>query len=57
MSWLINGSIFLYKYEATERNELQELVNPPLECCEIVIWWKSFISEGVSKDSRARKIL
>ena len=27
----------------------QELVNPTLECCEIVIWWKAFISEGVPR--------
>ena len=33
----------------------QELVNPPLECCEIVIWWKAYISEGVPKGCHARK--
>ena len=33
----------------------QELVNPPLECCEMVIWWKTFISEGVPKCCCARK--
>ena len=46
--------IISYKAEATERGgggyrslQQQELVNPPPECCEIVIWWKTFISEGV----------
>ena len=29
--------------------------NAPLECCEIVIWWRSLISEGVPKGCRARK--
>ena len=33
----------------------QELVNPPLECCEMVIWWKAFISEGVPKSCCASK--
>ena len=32
-----------------------QLVNPPLECCEIIIWWKTFINEGVLKGCSVRK--
>ena len=35
----------------------QGLVNPPLECCEIVICWIAFISEGVPKAAREEKKL
>ena len=40
--------ITTYKAEATEHKgyrSLQQLVNPPFECCEIVLWWKAFISK------------
>ena len=33
----------------------QEHVNPPFEFCEIVIWWKAFISEGDPKAFCVRK--
>ena len=33
----------------------QELVNPALECSEIVIWWKAFISEEVPKGCHERE--
>ena len=33
----------------------QKLIDPPLECCEIVICWKAFIGEGVPNGCGSRK--
>ena len=49
-----------YKAESTEHVsyillQQKELVNPPLDCCEIVIWWIAFISDGVIKHCHVRK--
>ena len=33
----------------------QKLIDPPLECCEIVICWKAFIGEGVPNGCSLRK--
>ena len=43
------------KPKPTERKWLQELLNPPSECCDIVIWWEAFISEGVPTGCNTRK--
>ena len=64
---LVPGLLFLYKYISSRTKpkplnvrgyrllQQQELVNPPLKCCEIVILWKAFRSDGVPKGYHARK--
>ena len=51
---------FIYKSPLTRSKPLdvrgyKPLQQQELECCEIVIWWKAFISKGVPKGCRARK--
>ena len=53
----VNSVIFNFFIQITPYRSLQqqELVNPLLGCCEIVIWWEAFIGERVPNGCHARK--